>query len=96
MNEERRRWRGLAMLVRDAVEHGSRAVEKVHLEAARRPFTVLEHIPVIDAPTKVVHAVHDLTVSSVYETIRIVNRVVGSTIDLALEHAPARDDTKQS
>ena len=44
------RARGLAALVRDAVEHGSRAVEKVHLEIARRPFTVLEHVPGIEAP----------------------------------------------
>jgi hypothetical protein len=94
MNEERKRLRGLVMLVRDAVEHGSRAVEKVHLETARRPFAILEHVPGIETPTKIVHAVHDLTVASVYETIRVVNRVVGSTVDLVIEHAPERDDVK--
>lgn len=94
MSEERKRWRGLVMLVRDAVEHGSRAIEKVHLESARRPFAILESIPAIEAPTKIVHTVHDLTVASVYGTIRAVNHVVGSTLDLALEHAPERDEPK--
>ena len=82
---DKKRLRGLAKLVRDAVEHGSRAVEKVHLETARRPFAILEHVPGIETPVKVVHGVHDLTVSSVYFTIRAVNHVVGSGIDLAFD-----------
>lgn len=81
------RARGLAALVRDAVEHGSRAVEKVHLEIARRPFTVLEHVPGIEAPTKAVHVVHDLTVQSVYSSIRLVNGLVGATVEAAFDLA---------
>jgi len=92
--QDRKRWRGLALLVRDAVEHGSRAVEKVHLETARRPFVILEHIPAIAEPTKLVHTVHDLAVTSVYETIRIVNRVVGSTVDVAFDTLGAMDEKK--
>ncbi len=79
------RVRGLAALVRDAVEHGSRAVEKVHLEIAKRPFVVLEHVPGIEAPTRAVHAVHDLTVQSVYGSIRLVNGLVGTTVEAALD-----------
>ncbi|MBK7397741.1 MAG: hypothetical protein IPJ34_15950 [Myxococcales bacterium] len=85
------RVRGLAALVRDAVEHGSRAVEKVHLEIAKRPFTVLEHVPGIEAPSRAVHVVHDLTVQSVYGSIRLVNGLVGTTVEAALnavEHKP--------
>lgn len=78
------RVRGLAALVRDAVEHGSRAVEKVHLEIAKRPFTVLEHVPGIEAPSRAVHVVHDLTVQSVYGSIRLVNGLVGTTVEAAL------------
>ena len=92
--QDRKRWHGLAHLVRDAVEHGSRAVEKVHLETARRPFVILEHIPAIAAPTKVIHTVHDLTVASVYETIRIVNRVVGTTVDVAFDTLGTTDEKK--
>ena len=91
---DRKRWRGLALLVRDAVEHGSRAVEKVHLETTRRPFAILEHIPGLEMPTRVVHSVHDLTVISVYESIRLVNRVVGATVDVALDTLGAVDDRK--
>lgn len=78
------RVRGLAALLRDAVEHGSRAVEKVHLEIAKRPFTVLEHVPGIEAPSRAVHVVHDLTVQSVYGSIRLVNGLVGTTVEAAL------------
>lgn len=85
MSESKKRWRGLVKLVGEAVENGSRAVEKVHLETARRPFAILEHIPGVATPAKVVHGVHDLSVSSVYFTIRAVNHVVVTSVDLALD-----------
>ncbi len=37
-----KRWRGLLALVRDAVEHSSRAVERIQLDVAERPFAILE------------------------------------------------------
>jgi hypothetical protein len=80
-------WRGVAALVRDAVEHGSRAVERIQLETARRPFAILERIPGISSPTKIVHDVHDASVAAVHETIRGVNVVVGATVDFALRKA---------
>jgi hypothetical protein len=73
-------WRGAAALFAEAVEHGSRAVERVHLETAKRPFFILEHIPVIAPVAQVVHVVHDATTSAVYETIRVVNAGVGAII----------------
>jgi hypothetical protein len=79
------RWRGLKALVQDAVEHGSRAVERVHMQTARRPFAILEQIPPIAAPTRVVHVVHDVTVTTSYAAVRLVNRVVGATVDIALD-----------
>jgi hypothetical protein len=82
-----KRWRGLVALVRDAVEHGSRAVERVHLETAQRPFVILEHIPVVAGPTRVVHVIHDATVRGVHGTIRAVAHVVGATADVALRAA---------
>ncbi len=86
-----KRWHGLALLVRDAVEHGTRAVEKVHLELAGRTFTVLEHIPPVDAPARVVHKVHDAYVGTVYTAIRTVNQVVGATLDVALSERNDRE-----
>ena len=90
MTDERRqhglkRVRGLATLVRDAVEHGSRAVEKVHVELAARPFAILEHVHGIETPTKAVHIVHDLSVQTVYGSIRLVNGIVGATMEAALD-----------
>lgn len=78
------RWRGLALLVRDAVEHGSIAIEKLQKDAAARPFALLEQIAPIAQPVKAIHAAHDLSVSGVHGGIRLVNRVVGAVVDAAL------------
>jgi hydrogenase maturation factor len=82
-----KRWRGLVALVRDAVEHGSRAVEKVQIETAGRPFGILEQIPAVAEPTRVVHVLHDATVSGVHGVVRAVARAVGATVDVALRVA---------
>lgn len=78
-------WRGVAALVRDGVEHGSRAVERVQLETARRTFAILEQIPPIAVPTRVVHAVHDKSVGTVHTMIRGINAAVGGVIAVAIE-----------
>lgn len=80
-----RRWRGLGVLLEDAVEHGSRAVQQVHTETARRPFAVLEAIPLVAIPTRGVHLLHDAIVTTVYGVIRLVNRAVGSAAGVALD-----------
>ena len=82
-----KRLRGLRALVEDAVEHGSKAVEGVHKATAARTFFVLEAIPPIAAPARVVHVVHDLSLTGVYGMIRIVNRVVGKTLEVAIDVA---------
>ena len=83
------RWRGLSSLIVDGVEHGSRAVEKIQLATAGRPFAVLEAIPGLAAPASAVHAIHDAAVAGTHGVIRLVNRVVGKTIDVALDVAHA-------
>ncbi|WP_437522475.1 hypothetical protein WME79_31690 [Sorangium sp. So ce726] len=75
------RWRGLKDLVQDAVDHGSRAVERLQKHAAKLPFDLLEQIPPISAPVRGIRLVHDTTVSGVHVAIRLVNRVAGYTID---------------
>ena len=82
-----KRLRGLRTLVGDVVEHGSKAVQEVHIATTNRTFVVLEAIPPIAAPAKAVHAVHDLSVSGVYGMIRLVNRAVGRTLDIAIDVA---------
>jgi hypothetical protein len=80
----RRRWRGLGALVRDAVEHGSRAVETIQKQTAARPFAILALIPSVAPVAKVVQTVHDLSVSGVHGAIRLVNRAVGAVVEAAL------------
>ncbi|AUX48406.1 hypothetical protein SOCE26_099400 [Sorangium cellulosum] len=75
------RWRGLKDLVQDAVDHGSRAVERLQKHAAKLPFDLLEQIPPISAPVRGIRLVHDTMVSGVHVAIRLVNRVAGYTID---------------
>jgi hypothetical protein len=79
------RWRGLKSLIIDAVDHGSRAVERIQKETARKPFEILEKIPPLAVPAKGIHEVHDLAVTGVHEVIRLVNRVTGQTLDVVLD-----------
>ena len=79
------KWRGLKALLVDAVEHGSRAIERVHLETAKRPFAILEQIPVVAEPAKLVHEVHDAVVGTTYALVRTANRAAGLTVDVALD-----------
>ena len=81
------RARGIAALLCDAVEHGSRAVERIQLETARRPFGILERIPGIADPARLVHGVFEASVTGVHRSIRAVNGVVGATVEFALENA---------
>lgn len=87
-----KRLRGLRMLVQDAVEHGSKAVEVVHKATAARTFDVLEAIPPIATPAKVVHIVHDASLTGIYGVIRAVNSVVGKTLDVAIDVAEKQSE----
>jgi hypothetical protein len=79
------RWRGLKALVQDGVEHGSRAVERIQMEMAKTPFDLLEQVPPLATPVKGIREIHDTAVSGVHGMIRLVNRVVGSTLDVVLD-----------
>jgi hypothetical protein len=78
------RWRGLTALVRDAVVHGSQAVERIQLETAGRPLAVLEQVPGLAVPARVVHLGYDVAVTGTHGMIRLVARVAGTTIDRVL------------
>ncbi|HEY2734613.1 MAG TPA: hypothetical protein VGI70_11545 [Polyangiales bacterium] len=93
------RWRGLSSLIADAVEHGSRAVERVHMATARRPFVILEQIPGVAEPTRTVHSIHDVAVTNSYRAIRIVNRalslLLGFTLDALETRAKLSDGSSE-
>lgn len=82
-----RRAKGLSKLVESAVDHGSRAVQKVHLGTSARTFSIIERVPVIAGPTQVVRAVHDGWTSAIYATIRGANKLTFLAIGAALDAA---------
>lgn len=84
------RWRGVIHLVRDAVEHGSAAIEQLQKQAASTPFRVLESIPAVATPARLVHSLHDVVVSGVHGLVRQVTRGVGATAEVALDVLEAR------
>jgi hypothetical protein len=88
-----KRIRGLKNLLQDAVEHGSLAVERVQLERAKLPFALLESVPKIAAPARGVHILHDAAVSTTHGMIRLVNRVVGDTLDAVIDEVERADAT---
>ncbi|MEZ4226775.1 MAG: hypothetical protein R3B13_37885 [Polyangiaceae bacterium] len=77
------RWHGLRALLHDGIEHGSVAVQTVHQTVASRPFDILETIPAIAAPTRVVRHVHDATVITVYASIRASNHALRWILDVS-------------
>ena len=89
--------RGVRKLVTDAVEHGSRVVETIQIETAKRPFTVLEAIPPLAVPAKTVHVFYDAAVNVTHASIRGVNGMVGVALDaaLALAERDKQEDTKK-
>lgn len=82
------RWKGLSSMIGDAVEHGSRAVERIHMATARRPFQIIEQIPAVAVPTKLVHGVHDAIVTQTYNQIRWWNSLVQQVVQAALPEDP--------
>ncbi|MDD9939301.1 MAG: hypothetical protein OXT09_37290 [Myxococcales bacterium] len=85
-----KRWRGLKDIVRDAVTHGTTAIERVHLETSRRPFAVLEQLPTLSKPVATIHQLHDTVVSTGYTSVRTVTAVVDRTLDTGLDLLEAR------
>jgi hypothetical protein len=88
-----RRLKGLKRLIHDGVRQGADFVEKHHRRAAAKPFTVLESIPLIAAPTKVVHGIHDGVLWLSYGGIRTINQALEAADDWLMDQlAPADDD----
>lgn len=77
--------RGFKALIQDAVHHGSLAIERIQKETAEKPFTILESVPLIEAPARAIHEVHDSVVSGVHQVIREVNQIAGAALDQILE-----------
>ncbi len=81
------RWMGLKDLVQDAVEHGSRAVERVHKEVARTPLLILQRVPPLAGTARHVLSIQDGIISSAYAAVRLANCLAGALVGAALHAA---------
>ena len=86
------RWRGLKDLLVDAVHHGATAVEVVHRRTARSTIEIIALVPRLAGPARAVGAVLDASVAVTYQTIRLVNGVVGAVAGLVMDAAAGAAD----
>ena len=84
------RLRGAKALVRDVVDQGSRAVERLQKETARRPLELIARIPPLQVPAEGILEIHDMAVSNTHAMIRLVNRVVVDTLDVVIDRVEKR------
>jgi len=79
------KWRGLSALVRDAVVHGSQAVETIQRATMRRPIAVITTIAPTTAPVaNTVEWVHDAFVTTTHRSIRGIAKLLDRAVELGL------------
>ena len=94
------RWRGLISLVQDVTTNGATAIERVHLETARRVFSIATQAiaefsvspATATAATELLHALHDRAATASYEGVRLVAHLVGGGANAALASLDATVD----
>lgn len=90
------RLRGLKALVQDAVDQGSRAVERLQKETMRRPLEIIAQIPPLEVPGKGILEIHDLAVTNTHAVVRVVNRVVFDTMGVLIDIAEKRQSLEKN
>lgn len=75
---QRRRLRSMQRATESTIEETTRTVEDIHHGIASVPFEVLDRIPATRDTSRIVREVHDLTSSTVYDSLRGINRLFGS------------------
>lgn len=77
MDEQaRQRLLGLTQLFHDGFDRGVQAIHRYHQDASARPFGILEGIPPIAQPVRVVRRIHDGLTDLTYGSVRGVNRML--------------------
>ncbi len=84
-----KRWRGLKDLIEDAIDQGSTAVGEIHGQAGRWVFDLLERVPPLAAPARLARSLQQAIVARTYGSIRLVNRLVGGIVAIAIDVAEA-------
>lgn len=91
MSNHLREVRGVQKLAEEAVHHGSRIIEGIQKDTAKRTFDVLNRVPIVAPASRLVQTVFDASVSLSHTGIRFVNKAVHRTIDVALDVVDAVD-----
>ncbi len=76
--------RGLKDLLVAAIRGGTTTIEQMHTSIARRPFQVLERMPVTRMPAGAARFLHDGISSGVYAGLRGLMQLAGGAAELAL------------
>ena len=77
--------RGLQELLQDTVSASVDAIEETHRAIARQPLAVLEWIPGVAAPARLVGHLQATISGGVYHSIRTVNHIAGALATQALD-----------
>jgi len=85
-------------LVQEAIDKGATTVEDVHQAIARMPLDVLERISPHLPLAKTVGDVQKMTIGTIYDAIRLVNKTAGDIADqlLAAGKKPAQTPRARS
>jgi pimeloyl-ACP methyl ester carboxylesterase len=76
--------RGLKDLLVSALHGGTTTVEEMHITIARRPFQLLESIPLTRLPACAARTLHDGIAGWVYSGVRGIAKLAGGAAGLAL------------
>jgi hypothetical protein len=76
---------GLIVLIAEAVDRGSVAVERIQKETVARPLRVLGAIPALATPAALAKSVHDVVVGSAHASIRFGARVASGMLNAILD-----------
>jgi pimeloyl-ACP methyl ester carboxylesterase len=76
-------------LLADAVERGATAIQQIQEELTARPYDVLEAIPPLALPSRLVRSLHFMALRLTYDTIRGITRASGAATDALCRPAPA-------
>ncbi|KPA18330.1 hypothetical protein MHK_001438 [Candidatus Magnetomorum sp. HK-1] len=88
--------KGLKDLVQTAIDKGATSVEDVHKKIANMPINVLEKIGPIETPVKEIKQIHENTVGTVYDIIRLVNAEIGDIAEKMIAQIETNDKEEKS
>lgn len=81
--------RGWVKRIGASVQRGSSALENQHLVKLRPIFALLERLPGLGGPARLVHALHDAAFRTTYSAVRVVTGAITTAADMVLSR---RDD----